>query len=538
MKAMDLLTGLNNVGDSYITGAEEFRQGKQKAQIKRLSMRKAWLLAAVIALMLLLVGCTVVYMLRLQDMKIGETLETRGEWNGPAGEYAPPTEWTSTELSLQGYHGSPEQLALREWLDFKAQYDPEDILLKENNRNESNIPEQYYITYDYYTVEMMDKLKEILDKYQLNALGTWIYFDRWEEPLFYKALQIDSLCQPGVHAEKMAGYFSPEGSFHAEFWQTLEAEQDHRVVSYTYARDSYFYPYYSVMKNIELWDQWHYTTASGTDVLLAAYENALVIICDRETGFIHVTTENDLFNTPYGGAAEPMTRQKAEKIADSLNFSISPQGCDPAEAEAMRADYPEPERQKDFMIGFRMPPGTNFWLPPEEIADSFSFYISYILENKDAIGNRDVDQLDYCVTDLNNDGQSEILLQYRDTGKYREILQMVEDPNSRKQAVSVRFINGYVYEGPVFERISDHTEYDGFLCYEYKDFSWNDIACLRFDPEAKTWTKSSSKGDTPDAVWEPISESEANAIRRSYPPLRLEMKPLSQFPRDGILTHP
>ncbi len=61
MKAMDLLVGFGSVKDSYVSSAEEFRQGKHKAQIKRLSMRKAWLIAAVIALMLLLVGCAVAY---------------------------------------------------------------------------------------------------------------------------------------------------------------------------------------------------------------------------------------------------------------------------------------------------------------------------------------------------------------------------------------------------------------------------------------------------------------------------------------------
>ena len=61
MKAMDLLVGFGSVKDSYVIGAEEFRQGKHKAQIKRLSTRKAWLIAAVIALTLLLVGCAVAY---------------------------------------------------------------------------------------------------------------------------------------------------------------------------------------------------------------------------------------------------------------------------------------------------------------------------------------------------------------------------------------------------------------------------------------------------------------------------------------------
>ena len=61
MKAMDLLVGFGSVKDSYVISAEEFRQGKQKEQIKRLSSRRMWLIAAVIALMLLLVGCAVAY---------------------------------------------------------------------------------------------------------------------------------------------------------------------------------------------------------------------------------------------------------------------------------------------------------------------------------------------------------------------------------------------------------------------------------------------------------------------------------------------
>ena len=61
MKAMDLLVGFGSVKDSYVISAEEFRQGKQKAKMKRLSTRKMWLIAAVIALTLLLVGCAVAY---------------------------------------------------------------------------------------------------------------------------------------------------------------------------------------------------------------------------------------------------------------------------------------------------------------------------------------------------------------------------------------------------------------------------------------------------------------------------------------------
>ena len=61
MKAIDLLVGFGSVKDSYVISAEEFRQGKQKAKMKRLSTRKMWPIAAVIALTLLLVGCAVAY---------------------------------------------------------------------------------------------------------------------------------------------------------------------------------------------------------------------------------------------------------------------------------------------------------------------------------------------------------------------------------------------------------------------------------------------------------------------------------------------
>lgn len=61
MNAMNLLIGLNNVQDSYVISAEKFRQGKKKTQTKRWSVRKAWLIAAAIALALLLVGCAVAY---------------------------------------------------------------------------------------------------------------------------------------------------------------------------------------------------------------------------------------------------------------------------------------------------------------------------------------------------------------------------------------------------------------------------------------------------------------------------------------------
>ena len=54
MNAMDLMTGLNNVRDKFVVSAGEFRQGQR--EVRALPKRKLWLIAAVIALALLLVG--------------------------------------------------------------------------------------------------------------------------------------------------------------------------------------------------------------------------------------------------------------------------------------------------------------------------------------------------------------------------------------------------------------------------------------------------------------------------------------------------
>lgn len=71
MKAMDLLIALGGVKDTYVIGAEDFRQGRHK--VRHLSIRKAWLIAAVIALVILLASCGITTII------FGESIQ---EWFG------------------------------------------------------------------------------------------------------------------------------------------------------------------------------------------------------------------------------------------------------------------------------------------------------------------------------------------------------------------------------------------------------------------------------------------------------------------------
>ena len=63
MTGKDLLTGLGNIGQKYYDEAEN-------EMPHRKAIRKPLLIAAIIALTVLLVGCAVAYALRLQDMSI------------------------------------------------------------------------------------------------------------------------------------------------------------------------------------------------------------------------------------------------------------------------------------------------------------------------------------------------------------------------------------------------------------------------------------------------------------------------------------
>ena len=67
MKPMVLLKSLNNVRDTYILAAEDFRQGRSR---KTVSMKRILLIAAVIALSLLL---------RSEERRVGK--ECRSRWS-------------------------------------------------------------------------------------------------------------------------------------------------------------------------------------------------------------------------------------------------------------------------------------------------------------------------------------------------------------------------------------------------------------------------------------------------------------------------
>ena len=76
MNGKDIFLGLKYVGDDLIEKAE-YGQFPTKTEMtatqkKRTSIRRPFLVAAIIAMMLLLVGCAVVYVLSMKEINIGQ----------------------------------------------------------------------------------------------------------------------------------------------------------------------------------------------------------------------------------------------------------------------------------------------------------------------------------------------------------------------------------------------------------------------------------------------------------------------------------
>ena len=132
MNAMDLMTGLNNVRDRFVVSAGEFRQVQR--EVHALPKRRLWLIAAVIALALLLVGCAVAYVLRLQDMAFGQ--ETQEAFEGDVRN--------RTLLSLQGVKGTPGYQATKEWYEWLQTYDMDMAIYHSEEALSEDFGDDYY----------------------------------------------------------------------------------------------------------------------------------------------------------------------------------------------------------------------------------------------------------------------------------------------------------------------------------------------------------------------------------------------------------
>lgn len=508
MNANEILDMIGDAKGTYLWETQKYRDGTAGAKPLPLPRRRLWLVAAVIGLMLLLVGCTVAYVLRLQDLKVAEyrpTTPTVYDENGDV--ISLPTLAPRTQITLQGAN----QEALAEWNSFCRDYDPDGAIVTANDNNELGIPNPYYIPYGCYSWEMVNKLDEIVQKYDLKLLSPDVGCQSYESSVLFSSLGIDGVFHGDV--EYLSGYFYPEGTFKIELLFRPDTDQwpyKDNSASYYYSVKEYFDPVYYEVANLENCTQWNYTRSDGRTVLLVMNDEWARIIADLQDALVTVSFASSKWD---GGTKVQMTQSALEQISEQFDFSIQPHPADMTKVdtlmEAAQAAY-EAERAAT---------AENLY------TKGYEQYIQQKLEKAAAHSTRMRDGLFYALCDLNGDGVMELL----SGGKASlwEILSMHDGKSYQyadcEKISSLAALQFTVCENHVLEleRIRDNS---AEIWYYFRAEAEGLTYLEGLEKNEDTWySLPVSPTEGPDAeVRTEITEQQAQAIIASYVPLETQ----------------
>ena len=512
MKAIDLLVGFNSVKDSYVISAEEFRQGKQKAQVKRLSTRKMWLIAAVIALMLLLVGCAVVYVLRMQNLKVGEySFYIPTEYDEDGNVIPAESQEPIIMLSLQGTNME----ALTEWVTFTNTYDQDGTILIEadGTGSEWKLPDNYHLTYGCYSQEMVDKLNEIVNKYHLKLLSSYIPLNYYESSVLLNSLGLKGLVKtdPDVQVEYGDGDFHIEGTFTLNMEISLDMGDwswEQGSASYRYSLKDYFDPLTGSMLESHDYTQWDYTRKDGKKVLLVLNEGTARIYADLPKAFISIYLDPVIC---VDGNEVSMTQEALQQLAELFDLSIEPQPTTMEQVEKYKAEAQaqyEAERAA---------------ARAEHEAMYASGYKEFVEYRLGTVPNPE--NVSYVLYDVNGDGVEELIINSLD------ILSM-KDGQSYKYFDLTNtgvFIGRFQpCEGNVFEVYCEDLGMYQHYFYQANAESASFITGVSHDSSNGAWYLHSKDGAYTENRKQ-ITEEEAQKILDSYTRVECRWLPLKQF---------
>lgn len=325
MRSMELLMAIGQVRDDYIQDIL-LPMEEAKACQKR-SFPRTLLVAAVIGLLLLLVGCAA-YFHSLNHLVVVDHTEKKASAMEAGGQETNPEE-TAEEvpelpqspvvaekvLSIQGYEGSPAYHALQEWLTFAADYTAGHPQLRFSD--DFQRPEAY-TSYPCYSQEMVDKVDEICSKYELHLLGKSIFLQNEHEMADHGLLGVLS---EGTEPRCFYGHLYPDGSFEASGELTLSGDYEKTVQfqMHNIKKDA-FYTVHLGLNNMSAYTQWNYTTRDGYTALLALNDNTGLIFAENEGRFLSVIVEE----VPEPGmifTGLPGEKQFLEQVCDCFVYA-------------------------------------------------------------------------------------------------------------------------------------------------------------------------------------------------------------------------
>ena len=512
MKAIDLLVGFGSVKDSYVISAEEFRQGKQKAQIKRLPGQKVWLIAAVIALMLLLVGCAVVYVLRMQNLKVGEySFYIPTEYDEDGNVIPVESQEPIIMISLQGTNME----ALTEWVTFTNTYDQDGTILIEADEtgSEWELPDNYHLTYGCYSQEMVDKLDEIVNKYHLKLLSSYIPLNYYESSVLLNSLGLKGLVKtdPDVQVEYWDGDFHLEGTFDLNMYISMDMgdwKWERGSASYRYSLKDYFDPITGGMLESIDYTQWDYTRKDGKKVLLVLSEGTARIYANLPDAFISIYLDPVIW---VDGEKVPMTQTALQQFAELFDLSVKPQPTTMEQVEKYKADalhQYEAERAA---------------ARAEHEAMYASGYKEFVEYRLGTVPNPE--SVSYVLYDVNGDGVEELIINSLD-------ILSIKDGQSYKYFDLTNtgvFIGRFQpCEGNVFEVYCEDLGMYQHYFYQANVDSASFITGVSQDASDGAWYLHSKDGVYTENRKQ-ITEEEAQNILDSYTRIEFRWLPLKRF---------
>ena len=492
MTSQELLSILGNVKNEYVLQAQKLRSGEARPQVLRLQKRRVMLIAAIVALMLLLVGCAV-YVWSMKDL----IFSTTSVWEQPA-----------YRLSLQGFTGSPGYQATKEWFEFLDTYDDDGSLL-ENALYDDYVEPEAYKPYACYTEEMVNKVDELCRKYGLELMGR--YYQGTPEEL-YQAVGISSIFVPEPAKQYQLwqeNCYYADGSF--TLWGQVSATQSE--FRYWCMRKQSFCNFYITITDIDSYQQWNYTTRNGANLLLAVGPERSLILADQPDTFLSV----------YLYAA--LGQEELEAVAEDFDFTFHSQPADTAFAEEQAAQQlAEEEAERESVQALYARPTYEEFIP------------NYV---------NTVDDRYYTLLDLNGDGVQE--LAYAEGSTYQALMTISQGKVIVLDSIS--YPNGFaLYRSEDGEYLVQTTKNVGnqtlfaFLELQGDQLVYREF--LRYDPDTD-WDNpfyrcTNARGKTVLQLaeegmrWESVSEETYQGIWSNFLyPSELKKLPITDFFPDG-----
>lgn len=333
MNGKDLLKGMSYVSAKYVEEAEtaDFHQERP-----RLSLHRARVIAAAAVMALLLVGCAVVYVWKMQNIKVGEQTETQPVIATDGMSILGYEEVNQQVLTLAGLKGSPSYQASLEWFRFKQEYDPDHILHMQMIE-EGTIPDfpAEYSDYNIYSQEMKDKLDAIMEAHGLKPAGATLAFRTVKNLCAALGIERIQNVENGVTVSVSRGSCRENGNFSLGLDFVLPEAPENEINStwgtLRWNRKDCFSEDLIAIEDTGDWKEWNYTTSSGNEVMIIRSDSDWRgwLLCDRGEAILSLQVEARLDIGNNDGERSwwdylYLTDQQMEQIADAVDFGIQP----------------------------------------------------------------------------------------------------------------------------------------------------------------------------------------------------------------------